>query len=146
MIDLIERCVVAFEARGEEAVEVLLQAHPSHASEARRQFEALRAAGILLAPAPEPTQIGPYAIVRRLGMGGMGVVYLAEQQQPLRREVALKVIRPGMDPREVLARFAVERQALASIDHPHVAKVFDAGITADNRPYLVMEYVPGTSL
>lgn len=146
MIDLIERCVIAFEARGEEAVEVLLQAHPSHAVEARRQFEALRAAGILLAPAPEPTQIGPYIIVRRLGMGGMGVVYLAEQQQPLRREVALKVIRPGMDTREVLARFAVERQALASIDHPHVAKVFDAGVTADNRPYLVMEYVPGTSL
>jgi WD40 repeat protein len=88
-------------------------------------------------------QFGPYKTLRLLGKGGMGVVYLAEQQQPLRRLVALKVIKSGMDTREVIARFESERQALALMDHPNIARVFDAGSGTDGRPYFAMEYVPG---
>ena len=88
-------------------------------------------------------QFGPYKTLHRLGRGGMGAVYLAEQQQPIRRLVALKVIKPGMDTREVIARFESERQALALMDHPNIARVFDAGSGADGRPYFAMEYVPG---
>ena len=94
-------------------------------------------------PQASPEQIGPYRILQILGEGGMGIVYLAEQEAPIRRRVALKVIKPGMDTREVLARFAAERQALAVMSHPNVARVFDAGITEQGRPYFVMEYVPG---
>ncbi len=90
-----------------------------------------------------PTHVGNYRILQILGQGGMGIVYLAEQIEPIRRRVALKVIKPGMDTREVLARFAAERQALAVMNHPNVAKVFDAGATDQGRPYFVMEYVPG---
>ena len=93
-----------------------------------------------------PTQIGPYRILEPLGEGGMGVVYLAEQQQPIRRRVALKVIKLGMDTREVVARFESERQALALMDHPNIAKVFDAGTTDDGRPYFAMERVPGVRI
>jgi serine/threonine protein kinase/tetratricopeptide (TPR) repeat protein len=91
-------------------------------------------------------QIGPYRLVEKLGEGGMGAVYLAEQEQPIRRQVALKLIRPGMDSAQVLARFAVERQALTLMDHVNIARVFDAGSTATGQPYLVMELVRGTSL
>ena len=94
-------------------------------------------------PQASPEQIGPYRILQVLGQGGMGVVYLAEQQEPIRRRVALKVIKPGMDTAEVLARFDAERQALAVMSHPNVARVFDAGVTEQGRPYFVMEYVPG---
>ena len=87
--------------------------------------------------------IGPYRILGTLGEGGMGVVYLAEQAAPLQRRVALKVIKLGMDTREVVARFEAERQALALMEHPNIAAVFDAGATDDGRPYFVMEYVPG---
>jgi serine/threonine protein kinase len=90
-----------------------------------------------------PVRIGPYRILETLGEGGMGVVYLAEQDEPLRRRVAVKVIKLGMDSREVLARFDAERQALAVMSHPNVARVFDAGVTEQGRPYFVMEYVPG---
>jgi len=90
-----------------------------------------------------PEQIGPYRILQSVGEGGMGIVYLAEQVEPIRRRVALKVIKPGMDSREVLARFDAERQALAVMSHPNVARVFDAGVTEQGRPYFVMEYVPG---
>ena len=93
-----------------------------------------------------PATIGPYRIVRVLGEGGMGVVYLAEQTEPLRRQVALKVIKLGMDTRDVVARFEAERQTLALMDHPNIASVFDAGATADGRPYFVMEYVVGAPL
>ena len=89
------------------------------------------------------TRIGPYKILSVLGEGGFGVVYLAEQTTPVRRRVALKVIKPGMDSRAVIARFEAERQALAMMDHPNVAKVFDAGTTEQGRPYFVMEHVPG---
>jgi non-specific serine/threonine protein kinase/serine/threonine-protein kinase len=87
--------------------------------------------------------VGPYRLVERLGEGGFGQVWLAEQREPIRRRVALKLIKPGMDSAEVLARFAAERQALALMDHPGVAKVFDAGLTSAGRPYFAMEYVPG---
>jgi serine/threonine protein kinase len=77
---------------------------------------------------------GPYKTVRLLGRGGMGAVYLAEQHQPIRRLVALKVIKPGMDTRQVIARFESERQALALMEHPNIARVFDAGSGNDGRP------------
>jgi serine/threonine protein kinase/Tfp pilus assembly protein PilF len=91
-------------------------------------------------------QIGPYHLLRVLGEGGMGVVYEAEQQEPVKRRVALKVVKLGMDTREVVRRFQAERQALAAMDHPSVAKVFDAGHTVAGRPYFVMERVDGTPL
>jgi serine/threonine protein kinase len=87
-----------------------------------------------------------YAVRRVLGEGGMGVVYLAEQETPFRRLVALKLIKPGMDTRQVVARFETERQALALMDHPNIAAVFDAGSTKERRPYFVMEYVDGVSI
>jgi non-specific serine/threonine protein kinase/serine/threonine-protein kinase len=89
------------------------------------------------------TMIGPYRLLEIIGQGGMGEVWLAEQKQPVRRRVALKLIKAGMDTREVVARFESERQALALMDHPAIAKVFDAGSTAQGRPYFVMEYVVG---
>jgi serine/threonine protein kinase/tetratricopeptide (TPR) repeat protein len=87
--------------------------------------------------------IGRYKLLERIGEGGFGVVYMAEQQHPVRRKVALKVVKPGMDSRQVLARFEAERQALAIMDHPNIAKVFDAGATESGRPYFVMELIKG---
>ncbi|MDX1387892.1 MAG: tetratricopeptide repeat protein [Acidobacteriota bacterium] len=95
---------------------------------------------------PEPEQIGGYRIVERLGEGGMGVVYLAEQHEPIRRRVAIKVIKLGMDSKEVISRFEAERQALALMDHPGIARVIDAGTTETGRPYFVMEYVDGVPI
>ena len=89
------------------------------------------------------TVIGPYKLLQPIGEGGMGTVYMAEQTQPVRRTVALKLIKAGMDSRQVLARFGAERQALALMDHPSIAKVFDAGTTDGGRPYFVMELVKG---
>ncbi len=89
------------------------------------------------------TVIGYYRLIQLLGHGGMGEVWLANQRQPVRRNVAVKLIKLGMDTREVVARFESERQALALMDHPAIAKVFDAGSTAEGRPYFVMEYVTG---
>ncbi|MGC1298686.1 MAG: serine/threonine-protein kinase, partial [Alloacidobacterium sp.] len=89
------------------------------------------------------TVIGPYHLLELIGQGGMGEVWLAEQKQPVRRRVAIKLIKTGMDTREVVARFESERQALALMDHPAIAKVFDAGSTPEGRPYFVMEYVAG---
>jgi WD40 repeat protein/serine/threonine protein kinase len=110
------------------------------------------------APEPEPNLPGPnstvvgyggeaigcYRLLEKLGEGGFGTVYVAEQTQPVRRRVALKVIKAGMDTREVIARFNTERQALALMDHPNIAKVLDAGSTNADRPYFVMELVQGT--
>jgi len=94
----------------------------------------------------EVESLGPYRVLRVLGEGGMGTVYLAEQVEPIRRRVALKVIRRGMETRDAIARFQAERQALARMDHPYVAKVLDAGTTTDRRPFFVMEYVSGDRL
>ena len=87
------------------------------------------------------TQIGPYKLLEQIGEGGMGVVYHASQREPVRRTVALKIIKPGMDTREVVKRFEAERQALAMMDHPNIAKVFDGGATDAGRPYFVMELI-----
>jgi len=90
------------------------------------------------------TVIGRYKLLERIGEGGMAVVYMAEQERPVRRKVALKIIKLGMDTRQVIARFEAERQALAMMDHPNIAKIYDAGATETGRPYFVMELVKGT--
>src|SRR5262249_695911 len=82
-------------------------------------------------------------LLEQIGEGGFGVVYMADQEQPIRRKVALKILKPGMDSRQVIARFEAERQALALMDHPHIAKVIDAGATESGRPFFVMELVKG---
>ena len=89
------------------------------------------------------SSIGPYKLLEVIGEGGMGVVYMAERTHPVRRKVALKVIKPGMDTRQVIARFEAERQALAMMDHPNIARVFNADATESGRPYFVMELVRG---
>ncbi len=94
----------------------------------------------------EPKSIGPYRLLQKLGEGGMGQVWLAEQTAPVRRQVALKLIKVGMYDEGVLKRFQSERQSLAIMDHPSIAKVFDAGTTPDGQPYFVMEYVPGVAI
>src|SRR5262245_52184449 len=108
------------------------------------------------AAAPEPlkilrdeylgNRIGRYKLLQTIGEGGCGVVYLAEQEEPVRRRVALKVIKLGMDTKAVIARFEAERQALAMMDHPNIAKALDAGATETGRPYFVMELVRGIKI
>src|SRR5262249_15955007 len=131
----------------------------------RRRVEALlsafeRAGGFLNQPAtPERTvkpslpptekpgdRIGRYKLLEQIGEGGCGAVYVAEQEEPLRRRVALKIIKLGMDTKSVIGRFEAERQALAMMDHPNIAKVFDGGATDPGRPYFVMELVRGTKI
>jgi WD40 repeat protein/serine/threonine protein kinase len=90
--------------------------------------------------------IGPYKLLEQIGEGGFGVVFMAEQTQPVRRRVALKVLKPGMDTRQVVARFEAERQALALMDHSNIARVFDGGTTASGRPFFVMELVKGVPI
>jgi serine/threonine protein kinase/WD40 repeat protein len=99
---------------------------------------------------PEPDRpggvVGPYKLLQQIGEGGMGTVFLAEQTHPVRRQVALKVVKPGMDSRQVVARFGAERQALALMDHPNIARVYDAGTTDSGRPFFVMELVHGVPI
>src|SRR5713101_2676016 len=130
-----------------ERVERLLAAHPKVS-----QFLESPAPG-LVATIDEPTVterpgtvIGPYKLLQQIGVGGFGVVFMAEQQQPVRRMVALKIIKPGLDSQQVIARFEAERQALALMDHANIAKVFDAGATDTGRPYFVMELVRGVKI
>jgi eukaryotic-like serine/threonine-protein kinase len=113
---------------------------------AHREGTNQNAATLPPAPAPATNVIGPYKLLQQIGEGGMGAVWLAEQTQPVQRKVALKIIKPGMDSRQVLARFEAERQALALMDHPNIAKVLDAGATPDGRPYFVMELVKGVPI
>lgn len=89
---------------------------------------------------------GRYKLLQAIGEGGMGTVWLAEQKEPVKRKVAVKLVKAGMDSRQVLARFEAERQALALMDHPNIAKVFDGGVTDQGRPFFVMEYVKGVPL
>jgi serine/threonine protein kinase len=93
-----------------------------------------------------PAQIGPYKLLEQIGEGGFGAVFMAEQNVPIHRRVALKVIKLGMDTRQVVARFAAERQALAMMDHVNIARVLDAGATDSGRPYFVMELVRGVPI
>lgn len=97
-------------------------------------------------PEKTPTKIGPYRILERLGEGGMGEVFLAEQEHPIQRRVAIKLIKAGMDTRDVIARFESERQALAMMSHPNVARIYDAGTTDSGRPYFAMEHVAGEAI
>src|SRR5436853_7351177 len=104
-----------------------------------------RTASVQLAEKPGD-RIGRYKLLQQIGQGGCGVVYMAEQEEPVRRRVALKVIKVGMDTKQVIARFEAERQALALMDHPNIAKVLDAGATDTGRPYFVMELVRGVKI
>ncbi len=152
--DAAERTSYLSQACGEDAqlrqhVEALLQAHQ-------------KAGAFLEEPAPPPPgirivlakpltekpgdKIGRYKLLEQIGEGGCGVVYMAEQEEPIRRRVAFKVIKLGMDTKQVIARFEAERQALALMDHPNIAKVLDAGATDTGRPYFVMELVRGTRI
>ena len=99
-----------------------------------------------LKPEEAGERIGPYKLLQQIGEGGFGVVWMAEQEQPVRRRVALKIIKMGMDTKEVIARFEQERQALAMMEHPNIAKVFDAGATQYGRPFFVMELVRGVKI
>ncbi len=142
-------------------METLLGAHelsgdlldpPAGGTSATSRDDLLRGLGLAPLPGAPPiaegpgTRIGPYRLLHSIGEGGMGVVFLAEQEAPVRRQVALKVIKPGMDTVHVIARFDAERQALALMEHDHIAKVFDAGATASGRPFFVMELVRGVPI
>jgi eukaryotic-like serine/threonine-protein kinase len=119
-----------------------------------------RAGSFLEAPAAAPAstvdvpavsegpgmRIGPYKLLQQIGEGGMGTVFMAEQSVPVQRKVALKLIKPGMDSSQVIARFEAERQALALMDHPNIAKVLDGGTTPSGRPFFVMELVKGVPI
>jgi eukaryotic-like serine/threonine-protein kinase len=138
------------------SVEDYAQKHPALAEQIRELFPAMlvmeRESGldrtVVTTPAIERPgmTIGRYKLLERIGEGGFGVVYMAEQQHPVRRKVAVKVIKAGMDSRQVIARFEAERQALAMMDHPNIAKVLDGGATDSGRPYFVMELVHGVSI
>jgi serine/threonine protein kinase len=149
---LVAECIQVLGEKGSAAVEGVLARYPALASAVRAQLAQLRRAGLLdeakaaVSLPPIPATIGPYRILEAVGSGGMGVVYLAEQREPVRRKVAVKVIKLGMDTREVVARFGAERQALAMMTHANIARVLDAGSSDDGRPYFVMEYVAGLPL
>ncbi len=148
---VVAACIEARARGGEANVAAVLLGHPHLAASARAQLAQLQRAGLLdETPTPTgesapafPATIGPYRLLEPLGQGGMGTVYLAEQREGVRRRVALKLIKLGMDTRDVVARFGAERQALAMMNHAHIAKVLDAGSTSEGRPYFVMEYVAG---
>jgi WD40 repeat protein/serine/threonine protein kinase len=129
-------------------VKALLHADQAALAAAFMKNPTARAQSTASAPITEGpgTRVGPYKILQLIGEGGFGSVFLAEQEKPVRRRVALKIIKLGMDTRQVIARFEAERQALALMDHPHIAKVHDAGMTDAGRPYFVMEYVVGDSI
>src|SRR5258708_21505391 len=126
-------------------VEALLKAHQSAGNCLRGHStpRVLITADEELASELTGTVIGPYKLLQQIGEGGFGIVYMADQEHPVRRRVALKIIKPGMDSAQVIARFEAERQALAMMDHQNIARVLDAGTTASGRPYFVMELVNG---
>jgi len=156
--DAVEERVLAIldgdEARRDEDLRALLLAEPQHA----RTIRAWLASAGVTVPGTEsgkdavpgveslPLRLGAYVLQQLLGRGGFGTVYRAEQQEPIRRPVAVKVLNPGMDSREVLARFAAEREAMNRLDHPGIARLLDAGTTPKGRPYFVMELVEGPTL
>jgi serine/threonine protein kinase len=140
-----EACAGELELR--RRVEVLLQAHLEAGSALDwPEAEPTLAVDRVVSPERPGMALGSYELLEQIGEGGFGVVFLAEQRQPVRRQVALKVLKPGMDSKQVLARFEAERQALALMDHPHIARVFDGGQTAGGRPYFVMELVKGVPI
>ena len=143
-----QEAFVIRECGGNETLHSEVRALLTHYQRAEGQFleqppVQMRAGGLKVT---DPERIGPYRILHRLGGGGFGVVYEAEQSEPLRRRVALKVLKAGMDTESLLARFEAERQALALMEHPNIAKVLDAGVTDEGRSYFVMELVKGDSV
>ena len=120
-------------------IAALLQAH----DEAQHVMPGPRALRVTETALPADTAIGPYKLLEKIGEGGCGIVWMAQQEAPVRRRVALKVIKLGMDTAEVIARFEAERQALAMMEHPYIAKIFEAGATESGRPYFAMELVHG---
>ena len=134
-------------AEQESQVDALCRAHPGRDHEIRGWWAALRQLAGAAAPAatkPDlPSQVGPYRVLGILGEGGMGSVYIAEQKEPVQRRVAVKLIKLGMDTKSILGRFESERQALAMMNHPNIARVLDAGATNRGQPYFVMELVRG---
>jgi len=136
------------DAKFRQRVEALLKAY-EQAGDFLGKSAADRPPGAAQAfPAAEKPgdRIGRYKLLQQIGEGGCGVVYMAEQKEPVRRRIALKIIKPGMDTKNVIARFEAERQALALMNHPNIAKVFDAGATDAGRPYFVMELVRGLKI
>jgi serine/threonine protein kinase/tetratricopeptide (TPR) repeat protein len=138
-------------------VEALLRAHAEAGSGLQQPLVEEEASPAVGESSPQPdtgsfptertgVRIAPYKLLQQIGEGGMGVVYMAEQEEPVRRQVALKIIKPGMDSAQVIARFEAERQALALMDHPNIARVLDAGTTDSGRPFFVMELVKGIPL
>jgi serine/threonine protein kinase len=160
--DPAERAAYLDEACGDDAdlrrrVEELLRAHaqsgsfldrPAVASddEATDPIPHGENTGAGRLPEGAESRIGPYKLLQQIGEGGMGTVYMAEQDKPVRRRVALKIIKPGMDSGQVVARFEAERQALAMMDHPNIARVLDGGTTEAGRPYFVMDLVKGITI
>ena len=154
--------IAALECDGLEAQLQYAAEHCAHSPDLRAKLEDMLRAhnqsegflasrvdatqGMPAIPEAAGTQIGPYKLLQQIGEGGMGVVWMAEQTQPVQRKVALKVIKPGMDSRQVIARFEAERQALAMMDHVNIARVLDAGATEAGRPYFVMELVHGVPI
>jgi serine/threonine protein kinase len=119
--------------------------HPSTSSHLLRTASVERVAQLISAQTPL-TQVGHYKLIRALGQGGMGTVFLAEQAEPIRRQVALKLVRSGLNNQQIIERFESERQILARLEHPHIAHVYDAGATDEGFPFFAMEYVPGVPL
>ncbi|HEX5054566.1 MAG TPA: bifunctional serine/threonine-protein kinase/formylglycine-generating enzyme family protein [Planctomycetota bacterium] len=143
---LVAECLARLSSGGEDPIEDVCAANPAHAPELRRRREGLRALGLWSpTPAARPGRVGPFTFLRELGRGGMGVVYLADQHEPLRRLAAVKVI-GGHASANAVARFHLERQALASLVHPHIAQVLEAGATDDGQPWYAMEFVDGRPL
>ena len=131
-----------------QRVEALLQAHDESAGAGPLGLDSATTRDVNPSPdeGAQTTIAGRYRLLETIGEGGMGSVWVAQQTEPVRRKVAVKLIKPGMDSRQVLRRFEAERQALAVMDHPNIAKVFDGGITEQGRPYFVMEYVKGVPI
>src|SRR5262245_18889296 len=140
--DVLHRRLVALLAAHSRA-QRFLESPPSGIALAVADRDALAARPVTEGPG---TKIGSYKLLQQIGEGGFGVVYMAEQEQPVFRKVALKIIKPGMDTKEVIGRFESERQALALMDHPNIARVLDAGATESGRPFFVMELVKGVPL
>ena len=154
--ELLAECLRRIDEGGVETLEEFSLEHPAYADRLRRRVQNLlevdllghattksMAGGEMGRGEPALERVGPFKILDVLGEGGMGTVYLAEQKEPVRRRVALKIIKLGMDSKQVLHRFEVERQALAMMEHSSIAKVYEAGTTDRGQPYFVMEYVKG---
>ena len=148
LLDLIYSEVLLRERRGEQpTLAEYVERFPDVDDQLRIQFEldqVINSSDMITERSG--SVIGRYVLLEQLGEGGMGVVYVAQQDRPVTRKVALKIIKPGMDTQEVITRFEAERQALALMDHSNIARVFDAGATSSGRPYFVMELVRGTPI